>query len=268
MGMKVRERGRATARAGVRARAALAAAMLGLLAGCGEVDLHTRLSEGQANEMVAVLRMAGVDARKQPGGEAGWRVTTSDGDFARAVEVLRASGYPRAEQATLAELFRKEGFVSSPIEERARLKHGLQQELERALSGMDGVVAAHVMLDIPEYSPLADRQRTPTASVVLYEAQGANLAKYRANVRALVASSVSGLPAEGVGIQILPHQPLPVQAPAMGGARSIAGLGTAILLMVAAAAGWAASPGLWAWARRRLGGRATVPEGRPELPGA
>jgi type III secretion protein J len=34
-----------------------------LLCGCGEQELYTQLSERQANEMVALLRGAGVDAR-------------------------------------------------------------------------------------------------------------------------------------------------------------------------------------------------------------
>lgn len=241
--------------------------LLLMLAACGQVDLHSRVSEPQANEMVAVLRMAGIDARKQPGGEAGWRVTAPDGDFARAVEVLRAAGYPRAEQATLGELFKKEGFVSSAVEERARLKFGLQQELERALSGLDGVVAAHVMIDIPpDQGPLAERQRPATASVVLYEAAGANVARYRASIRALVADSVSGLPPEHVGIQIMPHQPLPTVAPPAPFARTIADIGKVVMLAVGIIAAAAAFPGLGAWRRRRSAGAPTAPLGDASQP--
>lgn len=234
-----------------------------LLAGCAQTELHGGLSETQANDMVAVLRNAGIDARKVAGGEAGWQVTAPDKAFARAVSVIRESGYPRREQATLGDLFKKEGFISSQVEERARLKFGLQQELERALSGLDGVVAAHVMLDVPDPGPLDSHDRHATASVVLYEASGGNLARHRANVRALVADSVSGLAPDRVGIQILPHQPLPTAAAPAGPAVSIASVGTILLLLAGAAAGAAALPSTGARLRRRL----RIPAGSAADPG-
>lgn len=230
----------------------LAALLLLLgLAACGRSELHTRLSETQANEMVAVLRIAGIEARKEPGGEAGWRVTAPDGDFARAVEALRAAGYPRDEHASLGDIFRKDGFVSSAVEERARLRFGLQQELAATLSGLDGVTRARVHIDLAEQNPMADRQRPSTASVVLFHVPGANVEKHRGQIRSLVVNSVAGLPPENVSIQIFPQQPLPAAAPAPVFRSTVASFGTMALLLLAAIAGAMAMPGMGARMRRR-----------------
>ena len=44
---------------------ALPCALLMLLAACSNQELYTQLTERQANEMVAVLRSAGIDAQKE-----------------------------------------------------------------------------------------------------------------------------------------------------------------------------------------------------------
>src|SRR5690349_15729267 len=125
----------------IAARAATAALLLAL-AGCGAQDLYTQLDEQQANEMVAVLRGAGLDAEKEAREGQAFAVTASRADFARAITVLRANGYPRDSFDSLGHVFKKDGFVSSPLEERARLTHALSQEIANTLSHIDGVVVA------------------------------------------------------------------------------------------------------------------------------
>ena len=102
-----------------RMRPALMIGLALLLAACGRAELYSKLTEGQANEMIAVLQSAGITASKADEGEKGWTLSTGQGDFARAVDVLHAQGLPREEFATLGTVFKKEGFVSSPTEERA-----------------------------------------------------------------------------------------------------------------------------------------------------
>ena len=126
---------------------ALAAAIL--LAACGEQDLYADLSQRQANEMVAVLRNAGIEADKQPRDNNRFAVVAPKDDFSQAIEVLRAAGYPRDGFDSLGQVFKKEGFVSSPLEERARLTHALSQEISNTLASIDGVVMARVHLSVP-----------------------------------------------------------------------------------------------------------------------
>lgn len=192
-----------------RAMKVLAAGLLLLLAACGQQELYTKLSEAQANEMVAVLQNAGIRATKEDAGEGAWRVTTATENFARSIEVLHAQGYPRAEFADLGTVFKKEGFVSSPLEERARLVYGLSQELSDTVSRIDGVVEARVHLAMPETDPLAEKQRPSSASVFIKYRPGVDLDRQVGQIKALVVNSVEDLSYDNVTVATFPAQPLP-----------------------------------------------------------
>ena len=100
--------------------------LLVLLAGCNSQELYSKLDERQANEMVAALRRAGINAEKVA--ENGtFSVMTATGDFPAAVSALNARGLPREQFADLCTVFKREGFVSSPTEERGRMLCALSQ---------------------------------------------------------------------------------------------------------------------------------------------
>ena len=223
-----------------------------LLAACGQVDLYTKLTEGQANEMVAALQTAGIESTKVDGGEQGWTLKASQADFARAIEVLRSQGYPREEFASLGTVFKKEGFVSSPTEERARLVYGMSQELSHTISEIDGVVQARVHLAIPESKPLAEQAQPPSASVFIKYRPGSNVAAQVGKVKSLVVNSVEGLKVDNVSVQTFPAQPLPATAAAghSGPVLSASLIGPVIggLLLLAALIGY---PGFRRWQQRR-----------------
>jgi type III secretion protein J len=49
----------------------------------------------------------------------------------------------------MGKVFKREGFVSSPLEERARLVHAMSQEIANTINNIDGVVTARVHLVVP-----------------------------------------------------------------------------------------------------------------------
>jgi type III secretion protein J len=186
-----------------------AAAVLGacaLLAACSGADLYSQLNERQANELIAALQSAGIHADKRSKDAAQWTVRVAQGDFARAVDTLRAEGLPRDEFESLGRVFRKEGFVSSPLEERARLIYGLSQELSNTLSSIDGVLVARVHLAVPERDPLADRPRPASASVMVKHRPGVDMSRHIGQIKALVVNSVEGLSYEHVTVTLFPAQ--------------------------------------------------------------
>jgi type III secretion protein J len=165
-----------------------------VLAGCGRAVLFADLDEHQANQVEAALLAADVDAEKVPAdNKKGWKILVESGDFPHAVEVLRAQGLPTDSFDTLGSVFKKEGFVSSPLEERARYLYALSQELERTLEQIDGVVAARVHIALPQHDPLDHDDKSASASVVIIEQPGSKVRERETDIKAIVTDSVEGL---------------------------------------------------------------------------
>ena len=210
-----------------------------LLGGCGTQEVYGKLSESSANEMVAVLSQSGIQAAKVAGEKEHWSVTVSPDDFARAVETLRAQGLPHETYDSLGTVFKKEGFTSTPLEERARLIYGLSQELSRTISEIDGVVQARVHLTMPEADPLSREAKPSAASVFVKYRSGFDLRSQTAAIKSLVTNGIDGLTYDRVSVVMVPAQSLPVVAPAANSidlstlGRIFAGLAAAGLLLFA-----------------------------------
>jgi type III secretion protein J len=174
-----------------------------LLAACKEQTLYADLSERQANEVVAALREGGIDAQKLRE-EKAYAVQVGADDFSPAVQLLQAQGLPRESFDSLGQVFKREGFVSTPLEERARLLYALSQELSNTVASIDGVVAARVHLVVPEKHPLIDKPQPAAASVFIKHRPDADLALLTPKIRALIINSVEGLPPDKVTVALFP----------------------------------------------------------------
>lgn len=224
------------------------------LAACGEQDLYTGLSQRQANEMTALLRNAGIEADKQTRDGNSFAVTAPRARFAEAIELLRANGYPREGYDSLGQVFKKEGFVSSPLEERARLSHALSQEIANTIGSIDGVVVARVHLSVPERDPLAEKAPASSASVFIKHRPGVDLNARLGQIKALVVNALPGLPYDNVTVALFQAEPLPVRAPAPEG---LGGLDTLLFTLIGLGlVAGAAGGGLWWWQQRRRPGPA------------
>lgn len=219
------------------------------LAGCARQELYGQLSERQANEMVALLQNAGIDARKESRDAGQFAITSQQAQFGRAIELLHANGLPRGSFDSVGQMFKKEGFVSSPVEERARLTYALSQELANTLQTIDGVLVARVHLALPDKDPLADKSRPASASVFIKHRPGRDLSAQVGQMKALVVNGVEGLPYENVTVALFPAETLaaaPTPLAAAGAPLSAplsiaAGVGAVALL---------AGVGLWSLRRR------------------
>lgn len=225
------------------------------LAGCSQQELYGQLSERQANEMVALLRNQGIEADKRRGKDATqFALMVPSGGFARAVELLHGAGYPRDEHDTLGRVFKKDGFVTTQLEERARFMHALSQELAATLQSIDGVVLARVHLSVPEKRRFTEKPEPSAASVFIKHRPGLDLTPQLGSIKALVVNAIEGLPYESVTIVTFAAEPWPGSGQRGPGsdATALAGLGTPLIALGAFGTTALVLGGLlWAWQRRR-----------------
>ena len=179
-----------------------------LLAACGaRVDLMGAIPEDEANEVISALLKASIPAEKIPGkeGKVGVRVDASQ--VGRALEILRENGLPRERFAGMGQIFKKEGLISSPVEERARYIYALSQELSNTLSKIDGVLAARVHVVLPERGVAGEVGVPATSAVFIKHQEGYNLEIIQPQIRRLVTNSIPGLTAERVSVIFVSAQP-------------------------------------------------------------
>jgi type III secretion protein J len=198
------------ARVAIRGAALVCAAVL--LTACGrQVDVFSTGTEGEANEVLSALLDADIRANKVTE-KSGVSVTVRDADVGKALDLLRAQGLPRERFDGLGKTFRKEGLISSPLEERARYIYALSQELADTLSRMDGVVAARVHVVLPEVGNSGDATTRSTAGIFIKHQPGYNLQVLAPQIRELVTHAIPALADDRVSIAFVPARPVPTPA--------------------------------------------------------
>lgn len=189
-------------------RTLLLALCAGLLAACGaRVDLLGAVPEDEANDVLAALLKADIPAYKSAGKEGMVGVQVQSEQVGRALEVLRENGLPRERFAGMGQVFKKEGLISSPLEERARYVFALSQELSSTLSKIDGVLAARVHVVLPERGAAGEPGVLSTAAVFIKHQDDYNLEIIQPQIRRLVTNSIPGLTADRVSVVFVSAQP-------------------------------------------------------------
>ncbi|EHK65673.1 type III secretion system inner membrane ring lipoprotein SctJ [Achromobacter arsenitoxydans] len=231
------------------------------LAACGSrVELFSAANESEANEVLSVLLDAGISAQKATT-KTGVAVSVDGQQVARALDILRARGLPRERFDGMGQIFRKEGLVSSPMEERARYIYALSQELTNTLSQMDGVLAARVHVVLPERGGVGETTTPSTAAVFIKHQTGYNLDALQPQIRKLVTHAIPGLTEDRVSIVLVSAQPAAASAAGGSATRQVMGIEVAegsagtlaallgalalLALALAAAVGWL----LWRYGR-------------------
>jgi type III secretion protein J len=211
-------------------------------------DLLNKLSEAEANDIVAALLEAQIDAEKRtPDSGKSWTVTVDKADVVDALAILKAQGLPRERSATLGEIFKKDGLLSTPTEERVRFIFGLSKELEQTLAKIDGVIVARVHVVLPNNDPLAKEVKPSSASVFIKHNNDLNAATAVPAVKNLVMRSVEGLNYQTVNVTLLPASQIgAARAPRRAPAQPVWLVGALAATTAALLMGF----GGWVWKQR------------------
>jgi type III secretion protein J len=184
------------------ARLAVMVLLCGMLAAC-KVQLYGGLNQKDANEMLAVLLRAGIDAQTVVGKED-VAIQVEQAQIDRAIELLNSRGLPRPKTTSLGDVFKQEGLISSPLEQRARFIYAMSEELSRTLSQLDGVITARVHIVIPERRPNDQTSSSPSAAIFIKYQDDYDLNAYVPQIKQLVANAIEGLSYDKVSVVLFP----------------------------------------------------------------
>lgn len=177
------------------------------LAACSsQVELVSSLRETEANEVLAELLQVGIPAQKILDKDGIASIQVDVKDISQALDTLSVVGLPRSRYSGFGEVFKKDGLISSPLEERARYIYSLSQELEHTLSQIDGVLSARVHVVLPERGTAGDPSLPSSASVFLKYRPDFDLDYMTPQIRRLVANSIPGLTNDKISVVLFSAQ--------------------------------------------------------------
>lgn len=174
-----------------------------LLTGC-KTELYGGLSEKEGNHMFAILYKAGISVDKKTDKDRFITLLVEKEQSASAIDTLNNHGYPKDHFTNLGDVFSKEGLISSPTEEKARLIYALSQEISSTLSQIDGVLTARVHVVMPDKSEYGKEPKPTSASVFIKHTADTNLDSLTGKIKLLVANSIVGLTEKQVSVALFP----------------------------------------------------------------
>lgn len=177
-----------------------------LLAGCQD-ELYSSLSEGEANEMMAILMANSIPTLKTSD-KIGFNLSVDQGDMLRAIAVLKDAGFPKSQHDSIGKVFQQSGIMSSPFEERVRYIYALGQDVAETLSHIDGVVTARVNIVLPETPELGQPVKPSSAAVFIKHEPGVDLDYFVPQIKRLVSSSIEGLDYSAVTVVLAEATPM------------------------------------------------------------
>lgn len=172
--------------------------VLCLLSAC-KIVLHRNLSEDEANEILSLLLINKIDAEKKIVKSGDIDLIVEKEQFSDAVEVLRQYGLPRAKTKTMQDIFPSGGLVSSPFEEQAKIAYLKEQQIQKMLNSLNGVIDAQVSV-VQDINASKEETMLPSASIYIKYNAKENLADREASIRNLVLRSVPNLKPEAISI--------------------------------------------------------------------
>ncbi|WP_171035152.1 type III secretion system inner membrane ring lipoprotein SctJ [Limnobacter alexandrii] len=180
-----------------------------MLLGCtSRVELLNGLEEREANKVLSTLLDKGIDATKITT-KTGLQILVPQDQISISLNHLNNEGLPRRQHDRLGDVFKKDGLISSPMEERARYIFALSQELENTLSFIDGVINARVHVVLPERTAPGEPIKPSSAAVFIKHSPRVDLTSIITRIKQMVKNSIPGLDSsslENISVVMIPSQ--------------------------------------------------------------
>lgn len=173
------------------------------LCACNESILYKNIEENEANMMTAVLLREGIDTQRVANPDGTYNIVISDGSyFPEAIDALSLRGFPRTKFESLCTIFKGEGMVSTPIEQKARYTCAKAQELSGSLTELDGISMARVHLVLSETDPITRKLKPASASIMIKYKPSMDVDTLIPKVKQLVSYAVEDLPYQNVSVML------------------------------------------------------------------
>lgn len=159
--------------------------------------LYSSLSEQDAAAVVAKLQESSIPYSI---GAAGSQILVPQ-SILYDVRLQMANGGLPTSSGTGFELFDQPSFGTTDFAQRVNYQRALEGELARTIERIEGVEQARIHLVLPQPSLYTEKQKEPTASVVISTKPGKRLLSPLVDgIANLVAGSVEGLKTESINI--------------------------------------------------------------------
>jgi type III secretion protein J len=187
-----------------------------LLSGCS-ARLVSGISEPEANEIVAVLYRAGLGPSKSSNDGKTYEVAVPSAKLSTSLQVLRSVGLPKERNSKLPEYVKKEGLVSTPIEERARLMYAIGRDLAQTLEQIDGIIQARVHVVVPVVDVLGGQAKPSSVSVFIRHRPGLDTISFTPKVKQFVLNGIEGLSYDRITVSLFEAEVLAVNSFSVAG---------------------------------------------------
>jgi type III secretion protein J len=174
-----------------------------VLSACDEAILYKNVEENDANLMTSVLIREGMDATRMANKDGTYNIVIQDGSyFPEAIDALSLRGFPRMKFENLCTIFKGDGMVSTPVEQKARYTCAKAQELSGSLTELDGISMARVHLVLSETDPISRKVKSASASVMIKYKTGMDIDTLIPKVKQLISYAVEELPYQNVSVML------------------------------------------------------------------
>lgn len=167
-----------------------------LTVACKE-QLYTGLTEKEANQMQALLLSNDVNVSKEMDKSGNMTLSVEKEDFVRAITILNNNGFPKKKFADIEVIFPPSQLVASPSQENAKINYLKEQDIERLLSKIPGVIDCSVSLNVNN-----NESQPSSAAVLVISSPEVNLAPSVIQIKNLVKNSVDDLKLENISVVI------------------------------------------------------------------